>query len=53
MKTTEKKFTVIRKEGGSRVIAVTSFIPKEWSVINIIKVKEKDNVVTLNIEKVV
>lgn len=46
-------FTVIRKAGGSRIIAVSKFIPEEWQAIEIIKEEspEKD-VVILRIEKV-
>lgn len=46
------KFQQIRKEGGSSVIAITSFIPRDWQAVDITKVSEKGDIVTLKIEKV-
>lgn len=47
-----KKFVIIRSEGASRVVTITSFIPKDWQAVEIHTVKEKKGEVTLKFEKV-
>ena len=47
------KITLIRAQGGSRVIAITKVIPKEWQVVKIKVIKELNSSVTLKIDKVV
>lgn len=47
------KLTIIRKEGGSRVIAITQYLPSDWQAVEIEPVKKDDKEVTLKIVKVV
>lgn len=42
----------VRNEGGSRVITVTQLIPKEWQYVEVEKVDETEDVVTIKIKKV-
>lgn len=42
----------IRKEGGSRVLAVSKYLPPEWKVVDIGVVKKSHNCITIKIEKV-
>ena len=47
------KLVTVRKEGGSRVLTVTDFIPKEWRYVEVISTTQKNGKVTLTISKVV
>lgn len=46
------KINMIRKEGGSRIVCVTSIIPKTWRVVELTKVKEKDSTILVEFKKV-
>jgi hypothetical protein len=46
------KLIIIRNEGGSRVISITSVIPKDWQAIEITQTKKSNDSVTLKIDKV-
>ena len=46
------KIKTIRYEGGSRVLAVTDIIPQNWQAITVVKVKQKNNIITVTLEKV-
>lgn len=46
------KLTIVRKEGGSRVITVTEHLPKDWKAVEIVPVEKSSESVTLKIEKV-
>lgn len=46
------KFKVIRKEGGSRVLAVTDIIPKGWTVVETSVRKLTNSCVVVKIDKV-
>lgn len=35
MPNNHRKFVKVRKEGGSRVLALTSFIPKDFSIVKV------------------
>lgn len=48
----DSKFLVIRQEGGSKVITITQFLPKDWKAVEVSKVNETDTDVTLKFEKV-
>jgi len=45
-------FVVIRKEGGSRVISVTRFVPNDWQAVEIESKTDKKGNVILTLEKV-
>ncbi len=34
-------FASIRKEGGSRVVALTHFLPKRWKMVKVTKVEKE------------
>ena len=46
------KIKTIRREGGSRVLAVTDIIPKDWQFITVVKIKQKNSKITVILEKV-
>ncbi|OGM08548.1 hypothetical protein A2Z67_01765 [Candidatus Woesebacteria bacterium RBG_13_36_22] len=46
------RLLLIRKEGGSRVIAITSLLPKEWQAVTAEVVKEGKGFVTTKIVRV-
>lgn len=46
------KINMIRKEGGSRILAVSNVIPKDWEVVELKVIKQTKKVITVNIEKV-
>ena len=43
---------MIRREGGSRILAVSSILPKDWIAVELEVVKQTKKVITVNIEKV-
>ena len=47
------KVHVIRKEGGSRIVAVTKIIPTTWNIVSIVPINETKDSVTIRIDKVV
>ena len=46
------KINMIRREGGSRVLAVTKVIPLNWQVVDIEIIKLTKDLVTLKIRRV-
>ena len=46
------KITTIRREGGSRVLTVTKIIPLEWEYVILTVKKQKNNIISIEIEKV-
>lgn len=56
MENGHRVFVKVRKEGGSRVLALTSFIPKDFKIVKVIKEdyqdKGKTRWVRLRLEKV-
>ena len=46
------KINMIRQEGGSRVLAVSSVLPKGWLVVELSIIKQAKNFVTIKINKV-
>ena len=46
------KIKVVRNEGGSRIIAVTDIIPKEWKVVEASVEKTSDDFVVIKLDKV-
>jgi len=46
------KINTIRHEGGSRVIAISSVLPKDWQVVELTKIKGNNSSVTIKINKV-
>ncbi len=46
------KISVIRREGGSRVMAVTKIIPEAWTVVNPTVIKSTKNIIIIEIERV-
>lgn len=46
------KIKTIRREGGSRVLTVTNFIPKDWQAVIVSKVKKSNDIITVVFEKV-
>lgn len=49
---TNSKFAIIRKEGGSKILTLTKFLPEKWHAVNIITIEENEDAVILKIEKV-
>lgn len=49
----KKEFVFIRKTGGSRIVPITNFLPKDWKAVNITQVKVKEDEITLKFKKVV
>lgn len=47
-----EKVKVIRNEGGSRVIAVTDVVPKDWQIITISVLKEAKGSIMLKVNKI-
>lgn len=47
-----KMLSVIRKEGGSKILTITKFLPKEWRAVEIAVIKASHESVTLKINKV-
>lgn len=45
-------FQKIRKEGFSKVLAVTKILPLDWQSVNLTIVKQTKNSVTIKFEKV-
>lgn len=43
---------IIREQGGSRVIAVTKIIPKDWRVVEATITKQTKDAVTVKLNKV-
>lgn len=56
MPNNHKRFVKVRKEGGSRVLALTSFLPEDFNIIRVIKEDYQDKGdrkwVRLRLEKV-
>lgn len=46
------KLFTIRPEGGSRVIAVTTILPKEWIAVTAKIIKKNNGSVTIKFDKV-
>ena len=46
------KIKVIRREGGSRVVAVTDVFPGDWQAVTVIKSKQSDSKIVITFEKV-
>jgi len=46
------KIYVVRKEGGSRIIAVTKIIPVDWNIITIQINKISKNAIVLKLARV-
>ena len=46
------KIKVIRKEGGSKILAVTDIIPADWEIVTTDVIKSTDKIVTVKIEKI-
>lgn len=46
------KINTIRKEGGSRVLAVTNIVPSDFNIVNLSVIKTTKDAVTIKIEKV-
>ena len=46
------KIKTIRKEGGSKIMTVTDIIPSSWLAVIVVKSKQKNETITLIIEKV-
>ena len=46
------KIKTIRREGGSRIIAITNVIPIGWQVVAVVKTKQKGNTITVTFERV-
>lgn len=57
MPNNHRQFVKVRKEGGSRVLALTPFLPPDWKIIRVIKEDELDKGdrrwIRLRLEKVV
>jgi len=47
------KIFVVRREGGSRIVAITKIIPADWIIVEMSVVKTMDSTVTVEIKKVV
>ena len=51
------QYKKVRKEGGARVLALTSYLPPDWEIVKIAKVKNRRAIapssITLEIERVV
>jgi len=56
MKNGHRLFVKVRKEGGSRVLALTSFLPEDYNIVKVIKEDYQDKGarkwVRLRLEKV-
>lgn len=56
MKNGHRSFVKVRKEGGSRVLALTPFIPADFNIVKVIREEYQDKGdkrwVTLRLEKV-
>ena len=48
----ENKLITIRKEGHSRVIAVTKILPENWIYATVKTIKETETSVTIKFDKV-
>ena len=46
------KINMIRREGGSRILAVSSILPKAWIAVELKVIKQTKKIITVNIEKV-
>lgn len=46
------KINMIRKEGGSRVVSISSAIPESWRAVEIEVVKKVDSSVIIKFKKV-
>ena len=46
------KIITVRREGGSRVLAVTKIIPIEWQYVILTVKKQRNSVILVEIEKV-
>lgn len=46
------KIKTIRREGGSRILAVTDIIPVDWIAVIVVKTKQSNNTVIVTLEKV-
>lgn len=46
------KFVLIRTEGGSKVVSLTTFLPRDWKAIDISVIKVENNAVILKFDKV-
>lgn len=46
------KINTVRREGGSRILAVSNVIPTDWQVVELKKIKENSNTVTVKIIKI-
>lgn len=45
-------FKIVRKIGGSRIITVSKYLPKEWKAVEVDIVEKHNNTIVLKIEKV-
>lgn len=53
MSATHQNFKSIRKEGGTRVVAVGKLLPLRWKIVRLTVVdKEKDKSVTIKYERI-
>ena len=46
------KISAVRKEGGSRVLTVTSIIPVNWRYVTLTVKKQKKDMIFIEIKKV-
>lgn len=46
------KISVVRRVGGSRIIAITKLLPSHWQVVSVEVVKTDKDYVTLKVNKV-
>ena len=46
------KLNTIRREGGSRVLAVSRVIPAGWEAVELIVIKSTKDCITLKVERV-
>jgi len=53
MSSTSVDYLKIRKEGGSRVLAVTDVIPVHWNIVTLEAEEQEDDLeVTLHVKKI-
>jgi len=46
------KIKAIRKEGGSKILAVTDIIPEDWKFVETNIIKKSADCITIKIEKI-
>lgn len=46
------KINIIRREGGSRIVAITNVLPKDWVAVELIVVNHSQSAITIRFNKV-